>query len=520
LCGEKLERTDLVDNLGRCLFCGTKPQRIKVCVRTIYACPSHPENEFFKSGYCSQKITDDKGNSRKCAKYFMVKSIGRSEIVISYKCGNEKCGYYLSSKPTLSGKCPKCAQRLMTEDTCKALLEAKSYLSPNDEKVKKAIEQGVKYLLDLYQKHGFKKPLPPEKGETYSEYVAPTLPIYTLICCGVPNKNPLLKEGIEYLLKTPLDKMVYPGEGEYAYIYSIPLAIMSLEIVDRVSYHDRIAELAQFIVDSQDKRTGGWGYPMPIPPSQIKLVPTPRNTITYVNTSPTREGTKVTKVTYLKKGTSSRDPFPYINHSSLQFALLGLRSAERSGVVIPEETWRDAKKSILSFQAKDGSWGYVAPPGIGYGSMTFAGIAGLIICKYYLGEKNYKDDPAITKGMEWINHNFVINENLQTVTYWRIPNAWYFYYFYCIERMGVISETESIDTIAWYPLLAEQLLSLQQEDGRWDSKSLGYDKNKQKAKAAEGWWSHQVIDTCFALLCLQKTTLALPPTGEKQPLPK
>lgn len=452
-----------------------------------------------------------------CVMHFPIVT-GKEKVAGVYICPNKKCNYS-STQSSRSGKCPLCGTKIVKDRSGRDLASLPRWKVDEDQ-IEEAIDAGVAYLMSVYEEAGYDKPLETSPGRwsdaltgyipVEKEAVAPSLVLYTLIHCGFSEDEPLIQEGMEYLTQTPLEKMSF-HEALAFHIYSVPLAIMALEALDRVAYHERIVELAQFIVDSQNKN-GGWGYPRPNPAKKVvRRRVRKKKQITAVGSGFTLEGTKIKKRTVIQKSDSAR-PGLEPNTSSVHFALLGLRAAERSGAVIPQSTWKAAKKYLMYMQARDGGWGYVAP-GRSYGSMTLASICSLIICKYYLKE-DYKDDPSIKKGLNWIARYFTVRENPRSITsYYGMcgPNVWYLYYLYTIERVGTIGGWDSFGGVEWYPTVAQRLLFLQDEDGYWNSWGLRRVADKEKKVSAEYTWGHPVVDTCLALLCLQKASIVLPP---------
>ena len=87
-----------------------------------------------------------------------------------------------------------------------------------------------------------------------------------------------------------------------------------------------------------------------------------------------------------------RQNFSYAaaDNSNSQFAVLALYEAQKAGVEIPAEAWKEIEEYWTRLQNKDGSWGYRASydrkggrlsarnaGGTGTGSMTCAGIVAL-----------------------------------------------------------------------------------------------------------------------------------------------
>ncbi|MCA8915931.1 MAG: hypothetical protein KDB90_11010 [Planctomycetes bacterium] len=225
--------------------------------------------------------------------------------------------------------------------------------------------------------------------------------------------------------------------------------------------------------------------------------------------------------------------------SVTQYALLGLGSAMRCGVVIPTGYIRKLVEFVRSLQAPDGpefkrvvdykpgkkkngkkgddkvtlstknvkarGWAYTYAatyvPDTGatsaYGSMTSAGIttliAGLDIAanmedkariKEFDNNAQYKNwerdtQQALDWGMTWMEYWFSVTRN---------PNharAWYYYYLYGLERICMLSDVRYLGTHDWYFEGASALITLQGDDGGWGG----------------------AVDTAFALLFLKRGTV-------------
>lgn len=220
---------------------------------------------------------------------------------------------------------------------------------------------------------------------------------------------------------------------------------------------------------------------------------------------------------------------PRYDHSVTQYALLGLHSARLCGLEVPQGHWRAAANHFLRAQADDqgrslrlqlGSYrdqlreqagekvtqsggqktptrgfAYQDPNRPPYGSMTTAGIAGLVICKAGLlgtGQQKAdvlpKIDDAIRAGFAWLAAEFTVRDNPGR---FGVRSNWY-YYLYGIERSAELAGLARLHGRDWYYEGALQLLHQQQRNGSFRSEVA----------------NTQAIDsTCFALLFLKKATL-------------
>jgi hypothetical protein len=219
------------------------------------------------------------------------------------------------------------------------------------------------------------------------------------------------------------------------------------------------------------------------------------------------------------------------DHSNSQYALLGLKSAARMGVRVPDSVWRKAavhwlstqrlggKKVPLKIEGYDGQepglgetksdemflpgpWGYLVkiPEGAtdildqGYGSMTCAGLSSLLIAESELAAQKGLDDDlrkqidtAKKQGLAWLQDNYPIRGAPPMAGFW---SMFHFYYLYSLERVGVLYGIRKLGGHDWYLEGAVLLCRTQREDGTWFS----YDEIP-------------VLDTSFALLFLKRATL-------------
>jgi len=180
--------------------------------------------------------------------------------------------------------------------------------------------------------------------------------------------------------------------------------------------------------------------------------------------------------------------------SNTQIAVLGLYEAARCGVEVPPLAFQRALALYLQRQLADGGWNY-GRPGLSkskpsYGSMTAAAVASLFICREVLnpgqgcpcrgersaGRRDSNVDKAIRTGTQWLGERFVVNSNPVK------GRAWFYYWFYAAERVGIYTGLKYFGAHNWYREGAGAILRRQRPDGSWGSFS----------------------DTSFALLFLVK----------------
>jgi hypothetical protein len=202
------------------------------------------------------------------------------------------------------------------------------------------------------------------------------------------------------------------------------------------------------------------------------------------------------------------------DNSNSQFALLGLYEADRTlkrhgqKSPVPEEVWKLALDRWLAEQNTDGSWGYIKKgQGSGYGSMTCAGIASIIIAAGRLNRGaatheggqvkccgNPADDPAaiaVRDGLAWLGKNFKVESHPGAP---RRGNGYHFYYMYALERVGRLTAQRFIGERDkphdWYREGAKFLVNAQNKFRGWTGEGHGEDRED--------------IATSYALLFLSK----------------
>jgi hypothetical protein len=324
------------------------------------------------------------------------------------------------------------------------------------------------------------------------------LVLWTYLHGGMAEGDPEFQKVLRRMLDRKLERT-----------YAVALQAMVLEELDRVTYQTRIQQCAQFLVDNQ-ARTGQWGYgdpsifaeevatagggTKPPAPGVRKFGPVGKEAL-----GPDGKPKVVRKVIVkkMRPGADGGD------HSNSMYAALGLRACFDAGIVLPQDVVQLAQKSWRDAQIKnDGGWCYGRHEGHkGYGSMTAGGVGSLVIYAYLLGQ-DWKRDPAVKTGLEWMDKKFSVDFNPGFYEHGaREENTQqqYFYYMYALERAAILYNTALIGKNDWYKKGADALLGCQRQDGSWAAKEGG----------------NELSDTCFAILFLRKATRALPdaPTG-------
>ena len=149
------------------------------------------------------------------------------------------------------------------------------------------------------------------------------------------------------------------------------------------------------------------------------------------------------------------------DHSIRQFGALAWWEAARRDVGIDDRYWHALEASYVESQLDDGGWNYkadLAPP---RGSMTCAGLATLFITQDLLhGPGAVKlrrtseptpADRAIVRGLAWMDANFLADDNPGSLRD-------YFYYVWCVERVGLASGRRSFGGQDWFRTCAAEVI--------------------------------------------------------------
>jgi len=314
----------------------------------------------------------------------------------------------------------------------------------DEKKVNAAIDRGVEYLRAKLSKKG--------SGQEKVRELA----LLAMVHAGVKKGDPFLDEQVKAMV-----------DEELATVYRTALQAMVLRELDRKAWQKRIFQCAQFLVDNQCKN-GQWAYGEPT---------------TYPEPKPEPDIDELTKYKVLKQrgGPNSGD------HSNSQYAVLGIRACHESGILFPKEVLAKATQAWRDSQTVQKGWSYGPKGNRAYGSMTAGGVAALTILDF-LQDADWKQDPAIAGGLEWLRDNLLLTDNPGR------GGPHHYYWLYALSRAALLTETDKFGKVDWYLDGALYLLANQEADGSWDKKP---------------------VDTCFAILFLRRATRPPVATGDK-----
>ncbi len=212
-----------------------------------------------------------------------------------------------------------------------------------------------------------------------------------------------------------------------------------------------------------------------------------------------------------------------------QLTLLALLAGERCGFKQPDSIYLDALQWTLGMQEKTGpdtnrwdpslkkedaryaplkdharGFSYVGETGNeeekkATGSMTCCGLANIVICtsilearecKQLTPELHAKAETAWWDGVAWMDSNWNVGNNINSSHY-------HYYYLYCLERACDLKRVNILAGRPWYNEGAQVLV-----DEQLNSRSGAWTKKDGKEPC-------DVLDTCFALLFLNRATPAI-----------
>jgi len=257
---------------------------------------------------------------------------------------------------------------------------------------------------------------------------------YALLEAGVSPDDQALAAALEKIRQTP---------NRLTYVVS--LKVLALSAADPKRYSDAIQGAADWFVQTQHA-TGGWGYGW------------------SKDEAPDAGSLRKTR-----SEMELRQAYQRPDLSNTQFAVLALSEAQRAGARIPIEVWQKVDRHFRITQLPGGGWGYTyhdPDPEEAYGSMTAAAVASLYLTADRLALQEPSDaaadrQAAIERGVEWITRRYSISVN---------PGrdlAWYYFWLYSLERIGVVSGRRTFGPHDWFREGTALLVNGQRPDGSW-----------------------------------------------------
>jgi hypothetical protein len=189
------------------------------------------------------------------------------------------------------------------------------------------------------------------------------------------------------------------------------------------------------------------------------------------------------------------------DNSNTQYALLGLHAGKSMGVKIPNDVWESIREYYTRTQQADDGWSYRNTPGGSSLTMTTAGLCGLLIAGMELNDAKeklqpdgsardcgkYAENDAVAKAMRALTQRF----NTE------YPPAW-FYNLYGLERAGRLSGQRFFGEFDWYRRGCETLVSPNL------NRSHRHDDGSWYVRGPNGFDNWPIVSTSFAILFLSK----------------
>jgi hypothetical protein len=175
---------------------------------------------------------------------------------------------------------------------------------------------------------------------------------------------------------------------------------------------------------------------------------------------------------------------PHPNNQDTQFGILGIEASLTANAETKPIIWELIFNHYKKYQNPDGGWGYENHDTAGStGPMTAASLAGAFLSFYYLHAEDFikvgnkavnADYPTLHKGLQWFEKNFDSPG---------VAARDECYYWYCVQRLGMVSGYKYLGGKDWYKAIASRLIATQ---------------------TADGSWGNRLEDTAFALLALHR----------------
>ncbi len=432
------------------------------------------------------------------------------------------------------------------------------------DRINKAIELGVKWLKQRPDRFEIKKgkvahwglikgdrAYGGREGIMYQHPIGPTsLALYTLLKCGVDPKDDVIKDGFRWLKERHELTMKWdglPGKGAiHAPIDIVSSYEVSAAVLALTAKHDKYKK-------NSASRSAGKKGKLKMSGADKKWLVALVEGLVLRRGRPQPEGGDANRgwrynVNTIPNVINTQNP-PHANQdlSSTQLAALALFSADRFGVRVKPQVWLDIITFTLDHQEdsgpehkrftgsskydgpKDNARGFVyikgspdGHEGKATGSMTACGLTNLLIAREVLrgtkkGQKAWKAaglssrlEKGVWDSLAWLDRNWSEFENKTEGG----KIGYHIYYLYALERAMDLLEKRLVGSHLWYEEGAKAILSRAQTE-------LKEVKVKRNTELVETYfWNtqsthrpHDVLDTCFALLFLKRSTRGMVPGG-------
>ena len=357
-----------------------------------------------------------------------------------------------------------------------------------------------------------------------------SLALYTLLKCGVPPDDPAIKKGFDWLAK----RSGAIAKGGKSVAFRVPngtyeLAVLALAIEAKGNPHKREKEREQ---DAKFRAKKGEKLK-----TAVKLEPADEAWLKEVLGALTKRRVGDRGWRYgidVGQGKFHNGVRGDSDLSASNLAMLAILAGERCGIKQPDEFYAGVLRWTMGLQEPDGKdiptqkrwepstnkedekyaatmdkvrgFGYLGTSGVdkenvASASMTACGLANLLICTTILELRESKNFDASLQaraekswwdGVAWLDYWWTMDRNTNGA------QGYHYYYMYCLERACDLKRINLLAGHPWYNEGAQVLVDQQSQNGAWE-------KNDTHEP-------HDVLNTCFALLFLNRSTPAI--TGD------
>jgi hypothetical protein len=361
-----------------------------------------------------------------------------------------------------------------------------------EERVGELVSRGVAYL---------KKTQDPKTGtwndrQHADEYAG--MAGLTLLECGVDPKDAVVQRAAGF---------VRQKAKSFTGTYGLSLYILFLDKLNDPADKPLIRELAMRLAAGQSA-AGGWAYKNKVLTAEqtdllVDLLREvgPRSFADFTREQPERAKRyaplKSVPLGMLQRREGKPDQFfrQGGDNSNTQFALLALWAARRHDLPL-DRTLNLVVERFRHSQNSDGSWNYSGTHNASpLPTMTCAGLLGLAVGYGLTDAKGRpasgpQQDQAIQKALRHLSNAIGQPPRARGGR----TQLTQMYFLWSVERVAVLYQQKTIGDKEWYQWGLSMLAPHQKPDGSWHS--------------GGGHGSSPLVDTCFALLFLQRVNLA------------
>ncbi|MFO0968877.1 MAG: hypothetical protein U0793_25265 [Gemmataceae bacterium] len=338
-------------------------------------------------------------------------------------------------------------------------------------KIDNAVDRGVAFLKRVQGPSGsFGDTVPIKRVKlSYPEAYA-ALPGLALLESGMPPDDPVIQRAANLVRKL---------SSTLTSTYEIALAALFLERLGAPEDCGLSRSLALRLAAGQGV-LGGWGYTCPA------LSPAQEERLLQI----LREKSEKTDLPDPKAKAPVSD---IADNSNTQFAVLALAAMRKYDLPL-DHTFKLVERRFRA-SLKATGWGYKMGMG-GFGGMTCAGLLGLATArasgaKDVSWPEDRSHDEGIARGLAALSRHMADPRDRGAGD--GPTNAINLYFFWSVERVGVLCGVDTIGGRDWYRWGVDLLLPNQNADGSWTGRGNGD--------------FAPVVDTSMALLFLRRADL-------------